>query len=78
MGAQPARAVAERDVSSAFRKAWDVNGLNRSRWGSSVAACNPAGLAQASQAKAGTSAMARTVRTVNVGVGEDSMGTLEV
>src|ERR1700735_530812 len=68
-GVQPERPPTEPETSRAFRKAWVMNGLNRSPSASSNE--RPGGLAQESHAAASMPAMDGTTRAVN---GEDMGG----
>src|ERR1700733_4943663 len=63
-GVQPVRPPTEPEASSAAKKAWAMNGLNRSPSASSNE--RPGGLAQASHAAASMLAMDGTTRAVNV------------
>src|ERR1700722_13574469 len=63
-GVQPERPPTEPEASSACRKAWLMNGLNRSPSASSNE--RPDGLAQASHAVASMLAMDGTTRAVKV------------
>ena len=65
-GVQPDRPPTDPDASSACRKAWDMNGLNRSP--SASATERPAGLAQASHAVAPTAEIDGMTRAVKVDV----------
>src|SRR6202453_4863851 len=63
-GVQPERPPTDPEASSACRKAWRRNGLNRSPSASSNE--RPGGLAQASQAAASMAAIDGTKRAVKV------------
>jgi hypothetical protein len=63
-GVQPERPPTEPEASSACKKAWAMNGLNRSPPASSIV--RPGGLAQASHAAASMAAIDVTTRAVKV------------